>query len=427
MNDLNHDIEKYLKDELTPAERHALEKKALHDPFLADALEGHEQLNPAERKQDLAKLESRIRAASAGMRSRWYVPLRVAAGVLLLVGVSWWLFDRGAETAPEPEMAEQIESSPESDVWKEELDEAAPPTMAERIEPPPSADTKPAPTAKDTPAPGGPELALSTETKKDTETRAGDGALTAPQALKTEPVATEAEVADRAVAEESRQKKAEADAPRRSAQAVVAMQLVSGQVRSADDGSPIPGVNIVVKGTTQGTITDANGNYQLEVPANQNQLIYSFIGYSSKEEAIKDPLKNDVTLDADVSQLSEVVVTGYGFDELGMAKAPEYVTTLPEPEGGRKAYQKYLESNLQYPQQALDQKIEGRVTIQFTVTFDGQLNDFNVIRSLGYGCDEEVIRLIRQGPAWSPSKRNEVARDSKVRVRMRFKLPTKKG
>ncbi|MFN5170098.1 MAG: TonB family protein [Cyclobacteriaceae bacterium] len=424
MNDLNRDIEKYLKDELTPAERHALEKKALHDPFLADALEGHEQLNPAEREQDLMRLENKIRSASTRGRSGWYFPLRIAAGLALVVGMAWWLMNQGSE--PTPELTQQDESAEESPEIKE-FDEAAPPTMAERIEPRPSTESRQTPAAKVTPATESPDLAVSTQTEKETETRAGDGAGAAPQALKTETAVADEDLARRDAADEKTMKKGKVEELRIAGQPMIQMQLVSGQVRSADDGSPIPGVNIVVKGTTQGTITDANGNYQLEVPANQNQLVYSFIGYSSKEEAIKDPLKNDVTLDADVSQLSEVVVTGYGFDELGMAKAPEYVTTLPEPEGGRKAYQKYLESNLQYPQQALDQKIEGRVTIQFTVTFDGQLNDFNVIRSLGYGCDEEVIRLIRLGPAWSPSKRNEVARDSKVRVRMRFKLPTKKG
>lgn len=233
------------------------------------------------------------------------------------------------------------------------------------------------------------------------------------------------ELAKREVEAETRSKKANADVQRTASP--VAMQLVSGQVRSAEGNSPIPGANVIIKGTSLGTVTDANGNYQLEVPVTKNQLVYSFIGFTSKEEAIKKPTQNDVTLDADVSQLSEVVVTGYGFDDMGMPKPSEYVTPLPEPEGGRKAYQKYLETNLQYPQQALDQKIEGRVTIQFTVTFDGRVQDFNVIRSLGYGCDEEVIRLLRQGPAWSPSKRNEVTRDSKVRVRMRFKLPDKKG
>lgn len=424
MNDLNRDIDRYLKDEMTPAERHAFEKKALNDPFLADALEGHEPLSTEQREQDLATLERRIQAASARNRSGWFFPLRIAAGIAVVMGVSWWLFVR--EVEPTPDRAQQVESDQENAAITEETAEPSEsPAMAERIEQPNVVDTKPAPAGKVSPATGGPDLATNTEPQKEDETRAGDGAAAIPQTLKIESEAVNEELAKRELEAETRSKKANADVQRTASP--VAMQLVSGQVRSAEDNSPIPGVNVIIKGTSLGTVTDANGNYQLEVPVTQNQLVYSFIGFTSKEEAIKNPTQNDVTLDADISQLSEVVVTGYGFDDMGMPKPSEYVTTLPEPEGGRKAYQKYLETNLQYPQQALDQKIEGRVTIQFTVTFDGRLQDFNVIRSLGYGCDEEVIRLIRQGPAWSPSKRNEVTRDSKVRVRMRFKLPDKKG
>lgn len=424
MNDLNRDIDRYLKDEMTPAERHAFEKKALNDPFLADALEGHEPLSAEQREQDLASLERKIQAASARNRSGWFFPLRIAAGIAVLMGVSWWLFVR--EVEPTLDRAQEVESAQENAAITEETAEPSEsPAMAERIEQPNVVDTKPAPAGKVSPATGGPDLATNTEPQKEDETRAGDGAAAIPQTLKIESEAVNEELAKREVEAETRSKKANADLQRTASP--VAMQLVSGQVRSAEDNSPIPGVNVIIKGTSLGTVTDANGNYQLEVPVTQNQLVYSFIGFTSKEEAIKNPTQNDVTLDSDVSQLSEVVVTGYGFDDMGMPKPSEYVTTLPEPEGGRKAYQKYLETNLQYPQQALDQKIEGRVTIQFTVTFDGRLQDFNVIRSLGYGCDEEVIRLIRQGPAWSPSKRNEVTRDSKVRVRMRFKLPDKKG
>ena len=151
--------------------------------------------------------------------------------------------------------------------------------------------------------------------------------------------------------------------------------------------------------------------------------MFSYIGYTGREaDTQKD--KVDVEMDVDASQLSEVVVVGYepAFDkDEERAEALE----LASPEGGRRAYKQYLEKNLTYPQQAIENKVEGRVTIQFTVESTGLLSNFSVLKGIGAGCDEEVIRLVRQGPKWYPTKRsNEAVRD-RVKVRMKFVLPKK--
>ena len=76
-------------------------------------------------------------------------------------------------------------------------------------------------------------------------------------------------------------------------------------------GQPLPGVNILVKGTTIGTVTDASGNYYVSVPDHSATLVFSFIGYQSQEIPVADSQSNVVLLE-DVAQLQEVVVTGYG-------------------------------------------------------------------------------------------------------------------
>lgn len=90
---------------------------------------------------------------------------------------------------------------------------------------------------------------------------------------------------------------------------------VSGKVTSSEDGSALPGVNVVVKGTTSGTVTDADGNYKLSVPSNGGALVFSFIGLQTQEVVIGDRAIIDVALSLDVTQLSEVVVVGYGTQE----------------------------------------------------------------------------------------------------------------
>lgn len=86
---------------------------------------------------------------------------------------------------------------------------------------------------------------------------------------------------------------------------------VSGTVKD-DQGDLLPGVNIVVKGTTTGTTSDADGKYSLVVPIGDETLVFSFIGFATQEVSIQNRSVIDVVMVADARALSEVVVIGYG-------------------------------------------------------------------------------------------------------------------
>ena len=92
-------------------------------------------------------------------------------------------------------------------------------------------------------------------------------------------------------------------------------RAISGKVTSVDDGSTLPGVNVVLKGTTNGAVTDSDGNYKLSVPGSGGTLVFSFIGMTTKEEEIGDRSVVDVQLASDVTQLSEVIVTALGIEK----------------------------------------------------------------------------------------------------------------
>jgi TonB-linked SusC/RagA family outer membrane protein len=89
---------------------------------------------------------------------------------------------------------------------------------------------------------------------------------------------------------------------------------VTGKVTAADDGAALPGVTVLEKGTTNGTSTDAQGNYRLSVAGNAT-LVFSFIGFTTEEAGVGGRSTLDVTLAPDVKALNEVVVTGYGTQE----------------------------------------------------------------------------------------------------------------
>ncbi len=86
---------------------------------------------------------------------------------------------------------------------------------------------------------------------------------------------------------------------------------VTGTVTD-ETGKALPGVNVMVKGTTTGVITDLQGEYNIKVPSEESVLVFSFVGYLNEERVVGDQGVIDVTLSEDVQQLSEVVVIGYG-------------------------------------------------------------------------------------------------------------------
>jgi TonB-linked SusC/RagA family outer membrane protein len=89
-------------------------------------------------------------------------------------------------------------------------------------------------------------------------------------------------------------------------------RTVTGKVTSTEDGSPLPGVNVVLKGTTIGTATDADGKYSISVPGSGGSLVFSFIGLQTQEIVIGDRAVVDISLALDATQLNEIVVVGYG-------------------------------------------------------------------------------------------------------------------
>jgi hypothetical protein len=93
------------------------------------------------------------------------------------------------------------------------------------------------------------------------------------------------------------------------------IRKVAGRVVALEDQEPLPGVNVIVKGSTIGTVTDLQGNYSLTLPNNAETLVFSFIGLVPQEIPIVDS-RIDVALEEDVMQLQEVVSTGYATDKL---------------------------------------------------------------------------------------------------------------
>jgi hypothetical protein len=122
-------------------------------------------------------------------------------------------------------------------------------------------------------------------------------------------------------------------------QSLNAQQTVKGTILD-EKGSPIIAVNVILKGTGTGTVSDLDGKYSLQVPNENAVLEFSFIGYKSKSESVGNRTTIDVTLEEDAELLDEVVVSALGFaqkkDQMGSTYEKDVLTTVKRQPGQKR-------------------------------------------------------------------------------------------
>ncbi|MFY7786245.1 MAG: energy transducer TonB [Thermoflexibacteraceae bacterium] len=154
---------------------------------------------------------------------------------------------------------------------------------------------------------------------------------------------------------------------------------------------------------------DAN----IEEPPTQEQL--ATVQISNKtQEGVPDDGTADLNIEVGTdNRISEVI------DVVKENEPAIFVEQMPVFQGGMTELQKFLSRNLRYPKSAQLSNIAGTVYVQFVVNTDGSIVDAKVLKGIGYGCDEEAIRVVSMMPKWNAGKQAGKA------VRVRFNLPIK--
>ncbi len=167
-------------------------------------------------------------------------------------------------------------------------------------------------------------------------------------------------------------------------QMVLAQSQVSGTVRDAGTGDPLPGATIQIKGTVQGTTTGMDGTYVLSVPSAQDTLIFSFVGFDSQEVPIAGRSQIDVDLVETVYEIGEeLVVTGYGSQERRSITGA--VASLDDDD--------FVSGNVNSPEELIQGKVAG---LQIT-TRNGNPNDEAEVRLRGistFGANQSPLVVV---------------------------------
>ncbi|UYQ91568.1 M56 family metallopeptidase [Chitinophaga horti] len=201
-------------------------------------------------------------------------------------------------------------------------------------------------------------------------------------------------------------------------------------VVTSKSGTPVKNATILIKGTQNGTISDADGSFALDELPEQATIVVSSVGFVTREVAINQGGRNLlIQLERDNKEMKEVVVVAYGDPADEATPAPQepvrknkevftYVEQAPAFVGGDAELMKYLSRNIRYPQAALKANIEGTVYISFVVDDEGNITDANTVgKARGGGLEEEALRVTKAMPKWKPGKQNG------QNVSVRFALP----
>jgi len=453
------EYQRYLDNKMTPQERHAFEKRMLEDPFEAEAMEGLSDFSSKDIQSDLTELRSAVQQKSR--QKKGFVYWRAAAAILLLSAFSfvvYFVIDNNSKTESfqtrDFKTEEQTEQSVES---PEMIGDSA---LAEASNPPALAYKKELDESQLPDVPSDENLAvLKKKENTDMLIDSDDEPLLLEPALEemvveeiqpedppeisaineAEPISNQ--IRQRSQSEKSivvagelatddEMKVARAAAPRSDN----GTKTITGKITSIEDDEALPGVNVIVKGTTVGTVSDIEGNYSIKVPEDgEVTLVYSSVGFTTEEIKIGEQTEVDVNVEPDVTALSEIVVTGYATQrksditgaasEVEMDEPQEYNFLPPLPAGGKGNFKDFVKENIHYPDSGLEEKIKGTVKLKFAVRTNGSITNMEVLKSLGEDFDQEAIRLVKEGPDWEPAELNGEVVEREVKVKIRFRPP----
>ncbi len=147
-----------------------------------------------------------------------------------------------------------------------------------------------------------------------------------------------------------------------------------------------------------------------EPPPTQKELEKAPAG---AETVVGDPNATEVVIDPNEGK-AKVEVVEVKPDKEEIFTVVEQNASFP---GGQEALNKFLSKNIKYPAEAQRANVQGKVFLSFVVSPDGSISDVAVLKGLGFGCDQEAIRVVKSMPRWSPGKQSGRA------VKSRFNLP----
>jgi TonB family protein len=405
------DIEKYHKGLLPPKEMHELEKAALDDPFLADALEGY-GVTSVNVSSDLSELEKKleerisdrkvIRIPPSGTSFQWW---KVAAAIVVLGGLGYFIFQLSTD-----------HHNREVAVKMEEKKSALPGTItadSNRSKKVDSATLEPTNKLSETVTRSNPEkkkettaglkmdsgkndlarettnsYALNYRNQSDSITKQPASRFSAPAAVEKTPVTANEKQNEGAL---SLKKEAMLNNTQTN--------FFNGRIKDANN-NPLPFANITITRNNIGTYADAQGRFTLVSPDSTLNVQVRSVGFENSTVQLKNNVASNEVVLQESNRIADKVLSTQRPDTSRSRMASVKIEEL-EPADGWSNYNTYLANNLNVPEDLKrKEEMKGQVQLSFEVNQQGDPINIRVEKSLCAKCDEEAVRVVKQGPKW---------------------------
>jgi hypothetical protein len=424
------DIKKYLEGKLTHAQMHAMEKAALDDSFLAEAIEGYQEntdtnweLHLQNAKQTFAQKQSEGKVIPLSTSSNKKIIWRVAAAVFVIAGLGVAYNLINTKPLPQPtEVAVNTTQTPAT------------------IEQPEVSNTTTIPTTP-------------TTTAEDKVVKRKTIATTFDDKQKPETVITNLDEVNRDVVKKDITNGKQSSEPitnpavpvemdkQTEAKEMVATNEAATLARSkavtkpaitsnynfisqvfSPDNSPLPFANVSIKDENFGTYADVKGNFRLNSTDSFVTVLVKSVGYQPRYYTLnsKTALNKIVLQQAAIDPKTEVVVVSSGKAKGTLSRKATFLKDTiinVEPKDGWANYGTYISNNIDLPDDIGKDFTKGKreMEVSFEVTSNGAITNIKVDNTNCNGCDEEAVkRAIQQGPQWKP--KNGKAGSAKIKV-----------
>lgn len=420
------DFKRYRANQMSEAERNAFERELQKNPFEAEALEGFQSLTAAQIDADLKELEAKLQPGKR--KSAWpYWAAAASILILLLTGIlinelsNKPILEKVAQQVPE-KVQDPAAPKPTlpTDSNKLVTEAEQPVNLAENSEPKSDAQTyfNPEEVAQKLNEPTEKSTMLTEENAQPVETIAAAPVKTdeQPQAQSIElPLQGKVSgVMIRGISSKRSRGNAQMNRP------------VRGQVIDKESGDVIPGVSIIEKGTTNGTLTDLNGNFSLQLTnPTDSSLIAQFVGMQPLEFKPSDDSLTIARMETDQLGLDEVVVIGYGSQRkqditgsITTVSPNESTYDAAQPLGGMQALKDYLAEKAQLPADYPADKVV--VRIKMDLNNQGQIIGFENRNNADDGLFAQACQFLKDGTKWKAANRDGKQIESTVSLRIVF-------
>ena len=403
------DIQRYLQGKMSAVEMHAIEKAALQDPFLADAIEGYTDANTNTTRKNLNEINAALIKDEQDSKvifiNRKTQLLRIAALIIIIAGAGMLSIYFFKDSNKQEHIAQVKKESANTSASKDTIDDKSNSLTAMQ-------------SAESTFLQNKNDRKITASAKKEKDQSHDNSANKNLQ--KSESSITSMKVSSAPVTKDEEENKNFSAALSPTQQTDSTQYFLKSKAKGInlsineftgkvidENNEPVPFATIQLNNKQQAAATDATGNFDIKDNDSDLQITVSAVGYVSKTSSIKSQTDNNIILNKNNASLNEVVVTA-----LGNTKNNKHDEQTATPVGGWQNFNNYVVNQLNKDSTGKENYIpnDHLVELEFLIDISGKPYNIQIKKPLDNERNSKAVNILKEGPKWTTTSKHKKAK-----------------